>query len=121
MSTEKPTLQFIVLSEAWYGPANLNNRTDDLVDDINIGLNYPSGGTAGEFTIRWERIGGKVAPKIEIWHDAWTIFDEPKIQALFRALATAAQPENFPNPTVDRVKKILDGIGIEDATPRTRA
>ena len=106
---------FYHLSEAWYGESHLKNR-DDVIDEINIGFFGPEGkgGTTGEFTIRWESVGGKVVPRLCVYSDGWEAL------AYFSDLLAALARIDSIDPPSTAVCRILKRLGIKDLTPRKR-
>jgi hypothetical protein len=64
---------FIHLKEAWYSGANLNNRTDNLVDDVTMQYHDDKGEVISTFTVGWYDLGNGKGPyaKLEIYDDAW--------------------------------------------------
>lgn len=107
---------FYHLSEAWYAEANFKDRTDGMVDNINIGFYSPdgNGGTTGEFTVRWAELGGKLVPQLCVFDDAWealTYFSD-----LLRDMAVIDNGNISPKGFCI----ILKRLGIKDLTPREK-
>ncbi len=98
--------RYTVLSRAWYGPANLAARYEDIIDRINIGHFSNQGGTTGEFEIALDKIGLKV----EVWDDAWHLFHYEA--ELFDKLAQLGT-----KPALSDVETVLQRCGFIDATP----
>jgi hypothetical protein len=119
VADQDKSLQFVVLSEAWCGEANL--RGQDYADEIVFGRYYREGGCRWEGTIRWQMLRGEdPAPQVAVFSDAW---DGPELPGLFSALQALAD-ERSPDgrrtvrATVAAVRGVLEGLGFADATPR---
>lgn len=83
---------FYHLSEAWYGPSNLQNS--QYTDEVNFGFFCPSGGTSGEMCLRWQRLGDKNVPKLECFSDAWhTLASFTDLIAAMGELDDKTQPQ----------------------------
>jgi hypothetical protein len=101
--------QFVHLSRAWYGKANLVNFK--CTDRIQIGFYSDGGGTSGEFIIEWKPLCGKETPCLHVFDDAW--------DALYRfsdVLAKMAERDSE-DITPREMCKLLVSCGVEDATP----
>jgi hypothetical protein len=107
---EVPRRGFYVLSEAWYGKAWL--READAGDEIMIGLYYPSGGTAGEFALRWRQVGEHLSPRLEIFSDTWVVL--PHFADLLARLPELATTR----PTAAQVVLLLKELQMADLTER---
>lgn len=107
---------FCHLKEAWYAEANLINRFDGLVDEINIGFYGPTGdaATTGEFKIRWKVLGGHLVPQLCVFDDAWEALSH------FSDLLEAMAKLKTKNPTATDLCKILKRLGIKNLTPRNK-
>lgn len=102
------------LSKAWYGPSQLADAPD-TIDEIMFGLYEPEGGTAGEMKMNWIDLGPPpgVVPQLEIFDDAWHLFDD--FGDVFMALAeqrAGMRPQKF--------AALLDSLEFEDMTPTTQ-
>jgi hypothetical protein len=108
---------FYHLKEAWYADANLNNRSDGLVDEINIGFYGPDGdqGTTGEFAVRWTELGGGVVPQLCVYDDAWEALTH------FSDLLEEMAKLNYKNPSATDFCELLKRLGVKDLTPRDDA
>jgi len=100
---------FIQLSRAWYADACLKG-----IDDITIGFYHPEGGTTGEFSIKWEKLGGKVVPKLTAFDDAWDAL--LNFKDLLELMATVDSQNITPNEFCI----LLRSLGIEDRTKEIR-
>ena len=100
--------QYVHTGAAWYAGTALNRP--DEIDEIMIGYYHPDGGTTGEFSIRWYTLGGKAAPRLEVYDDAWNA-----LQGFRDVLDGLAE---LREGTVEKVLAILDKCGVEDATPK---
>lgn len=98
------------LSQAWYYYPTVAGS--DIRDELTIGLYAQSGGTAGEFVIRWVELGGAVVARLEAYYDAWEAlmqFDD-----LLRWLAGEGK---WASPLTVAAK--LKELGVKDLTNRT--
>ena len=102
---------FTILSEAWYGPANLPAR-NDVKEQIMIGMYHPEGGTSGEFAIRWIMLSGKLTPRLEVFNDAW--------HALWQFADLLERLPDFDSQDAEpsRIIKLLKDLGCKDLTER---
>lgn len=118
---ESSLLQFIVVSEAWYGTSALEGR--DYVDEIVFGRFAESGGTFWEAGFRWYSTSGGLAPRarLEVFDESW---GAPELPSLMAALLAETRPrarsgsEPARSWTVAEVRAVLRRQGFEDATPR---
>ena len=44
---------------------------EKTVSEINVGFFYPSGGTTGEFSIKWRKLDGDIVPRLYSYDDSW--------------------------------------------------
>ncbi len=89
----------------------------DVVDMVSFGLydDDASGGTFGEMSMTWERLGsGRVAPKLCAWDDAWHVLARcgDVVQALGARHGALLTPTDF--------TALLIGLGFVDRTERVR-
>jgi len=97
--------QYVRSHKAWYANAN-----KIFNPEIMIGCYHEDGSTTGEFCIKWYVLGSCIAPKIECFDDAWcTMINE--FSNLMKRLGGLSG-----NVEESQVVKILDELGIEDAT-----
>jgi hypothetical protein len=106
---------FIHLKEAWYSGANLNNRTDKLVDDVMLTCIDENDQQLGEFVVAWYDLGSGKEPaaKLEIFDDAWgsiKYFDDV-LWAMFR------HGVNSKSITAEQFCSYLLECGLVDETP----
>lgn len=101
--------QFYHLSSAWYANAVL--RDSKIVDEVMIGFYFSDGGGSGEFAVRWEMLGDKITPRLEVFDDAWSALWE------FRDLLERLSEVDDEKITPSDLVKILIDLKIEDATP----
>ncbi len=106
----EPIRGFYHLSEAWYGPANLQHCSS--IDEVNFGMYYPEGGTAGEMSVRWKELGKKSVPQLQVFDDAWETL------ASFSDLLPMLAEVNDENITPVQFCEILKRAGFTDLTPR---
>lgn len=100
--------QFTQLSRAWYADANLPQG--NKVEIITIGFYDPEGGTTGEFEVSWQKVGGRLTPKLTSFDDSWNaLFNfSDMLEAMADIDSEDISPEDF--------CKLLLELGIEDAT-----
>ena len=101
--------QFIQLSRAWYAEANL--RDVDYLDKITVGFYHPDGGTSGEFEISFEKLGGKIVPKLIAFDDSWGA-----LLGFADLVEEMAEIDNQ-NVSAEKFCEILEKLDIEDNTP----
>ncbi len=105
------TFQYILLSEAQYAKTSLDGV--GYTDEVGISVVSSEGRTLGEFTIRWYGLlDNKVAPKLEVYDDAWKLL--PELKPLFDYLASVNNENIEPADLCYGLK----ALGYKDATPR---
>lgn len=115
--------QYIHLEEAWYAKSTLANA--DYVDDVMFGFYSPSGGTSGEMGVRWYVLGTKwkqlpsgyqqvphIAPKLEVFSDAWHTLAQ--LKDVIDKLAEVDGEDITPGAFC----QLLESCGFIDNTPR---
>ena len=100
---------FSILSEAYYAKACMR---DDHADSITIGMYCPDGGTSGEFSVNWKRLGKETCPRLEVFNDAWSA-----LQHFGDMLQWMARHDNEPT-TPQQFANMLRELGITDRTHR---
>jgi hypothetical protein len=95
---------FIWSSKAYY--AKINNLEHNLM----IGVYFEEGGTSGEFSIAWEKIGSELTACINMFEDSFSLLTEFDI--FFKRLADL----DGKNPTEQQVIDILQELGFKDFT-----
>lgn len=103
---------FTQLSKAWYGKANLTS--DDIQDEIMIGMYHPEGGTTGEFSITWKELAGEFTPVLKSFEDSWSAL------WIFKDVLEKLAELDSTNPTADQIATLLESLGIENMTQTTR-
>ena len=105
---------FYHLAEAWYADANLTNRRDGMIDEVMIGFYGPKGdqGTSGEFSVKWEHLGGKLTPQLCIYDDGWGAL------SYFSDLLAEMAKLDSESPSPLEFCELLKRLGIKDLTPR---
>lgn len=98
---------------AWYSKI-LNDRSDDVVDEVSIGLYLPDGGTTGEFLIRWRKLAGDAVPQLCAFDDSWDALRQ--CADLIDKLAEHDNENMTPLALCDLLKE----CGFEDMTQRER-
>jgi hypothetical protein len=111
MDKHKDTFKgFCHTGEAWYRETASIGR--DSVDEVMIGFYAHTGGTSGEFCIRWRTISGHAVPRLEAYDDAWdALANMPELLALF------ASVDNQNIKPVELCGKLVE-LGYQDRTPR---
>lgn len=100
---------FSILSEAWHARTSLSDRT---VDEIMIGMYHPEGGTTGEFCVTWDKLGGRVVPKLEAFNDSWSAL--AKFADVLSWMASFDDREITPKQFADALRT----MGVKDLTER---
>ena len=100
--------EFSILSESWYKDTCLVNC--EYVDELTFGIYCEDGSTIGEGCIRWYEINNEIFPKVELFSDAWNLFNE--CSELFKLLSDYSNTDLTPN----EFKKLLESIGFKDKT-----
>lgn len=104
---------FIHLRRAWYGEATL--RQVPFLDEVTFGLKLrPDPGTVGEAAVRWFQLDRMIAPRLEIFDDAWAVFATfgDLVEQLGRVPSgrrRSISPTDF--------CRVLEGCGFDDLTP----
>ena len=76
MSTPTSRLQYLILSEAWYGGTNLGYG-GARVDAVTFGRYVPEGGCLAEASFEWTRFpDGTIAVRLSVFHDAFRLFGD---------------------------------------------
>lgn len=111
-----PRKEFIILSEAWYGPANFATMKD-VTDQISFGvyLRNPDDGCIAEAVFEWHILGRDTACQLQMFDDSWALFES--CPDLFQELAKI-RGTVF---TTTMLVSALLAAGFTDATPRTRS
>jgi hypothetical protein len=119
MKLNKKDRGFYILSESWYAEANypiLRQIHKGYVDDIHFGI-YPengNGGTEGEMTMVWKRIGEKntLTAQLQCYDDAFTV--------LFSFSDVIEKLNNLGGKdlTIRKFTEILKSCGFQDLTRR---
>lgn len=115
--------QYIHTAGAWYAKSSLSNA--DYLDEVMFGFYSPDGGTSGEMGVRWYNLGTKwkqlpsgyhqiphIAPKLEVFSDAWHTLAQFKdvIDKLAEVDGEDITPRDF--------CQVLESCGFVDNTPR---
>jgi len=103
--------KFTYSTKAWY--ANNLKQRSDFEDEISIGLYSEQGGTAGEFAIRWYKLGDSkgASPRLECFNDAWKVLYKD-----FGDLLELLSIVDGLNITPNGLIKHLKAFDIEDKT-----
>jgi hypothetical protein len=105
--------QFIILSEAWYAEASQTaHQRLTGEDEITLGFYVPDDGSTGEFSIKWERLEGRLVPQLHAYHDAWSAL------ANFADVLQKLEELDGTSPSVAAVATVLKECGVVDATNR---
>lgn len=102
---------FTHLSESWYGKACLASGT--TIDSVTMGFYHPDGGTTGEFEIHWEKLAGRVTPRLEVFDDAWDALHE------FRDVIALMAKHDGEDIGPHELCNLLRDCGIIDRTERS--
>lgn len=97
-------------AETWYGQFVLSEL--DRIDDVTIGFYAPGGGTTGEFTVKWKKIGGVITPQLCAFNDSWSA-----LHGFADVLAAMAEHDDK-HITPMEFCDLLRRFGIVDRTER---
>lgn len=71
---DEPIRSYHHLSRAWYGPACMAGSKPEYIDEVTFGLYWgDDGGTRGEMSMRWTRLGGTPTAQLRVFDDAWAV------------------------------------------------
>lgn len=83
----------------------------DAVDEIMLGVQCTEGGCLCELAFRWQMLGGKLVPRLEVFSEAWMLFRTPTFAAV---MARLTQMNREPMPTPDELSALLVAHGFTD-------
>lgn len=113
---------FTVSTESWWYDHVAAVR-GDLVEEVTFGLYHMDGGTCGEMTMKWRRLGQEVVPQLCVYSDAWNALHSFGLEFI-EMLAHHGErywyrrPQEPMTPTEFRVA--LTALGFADRTQRVR-
>jgi hypothetical protein len=113
MKSTQPILGYHHLSRAWYAEPNIRlskKHDSSYVDEITFGRYYPDGGCEGEMTMKWFVLGKGVAPRLEVFSDAWGLLAD--LPVLLSALKSAENTD----PSPAEFCAMLDKCGFKNLT-----
>jgi len=91
-------------SKAWY-----HKSCPDI--EINFGMfDLEDGGTTGEMSMVWQKLGGKLVPQLRSFDDSWAVL------ASFSDLIVKMGEADEENLQEKDFAKMLDGCGFKDLT-----
>ena len=109
----KPVRGFTIFTESTFaasvpiGPG--------CAEEITIGLYHADGGTTGEFSVCWLKIGDKIFPRLEAHTDSWSAL------LLFADVLKTVGATSHSNPITPReFVATLTQLGVVDLTVRKR-
>lgn len=104
--------QFIILSESWYGPANLEQL--DLVEEITISFIPEPEDVESTFQFRvfWKKSDFKSVAKLEVYQDVFPFLHE------FQDIILALKGTDYLPP--GRFVTLLKKHGYQDVTDRQK-
>ena len=96
-------------SKAWYAKHLIYDNIE-----VNFGMYYPNGGTDGEMTMEWIKVGSDLCAILKCFQDGWAVLSlfTDLIQKLSEVNSQLIQEEDF--------CKILDNCGFVDMTAYVR-
>lgn len=83
----------------------------DGVDEIMMGVQHVEGGCLGEVAVRWFMLGGKPAPRLEVFDEAWPLLQTPTLAAVLEKLTKESRNHAL---TTDEVSALLIAHGFAD-------
>ena len=101
---------FIWTSQAYYCKSALAAR--DVIDNIMIGMYHPEGGTTGEFSIEWTKLGGRDCAQLKAYDDSWSALQ------LFADVLVKLAEHDDASITPAQVADLLLACGVVDLTKR---
>lgn len=102
--------RFIIQRETWYYTSRMSGS--DVVEELGVGIDSSHGGTYGEWTVGWHRLGAShIAPKVEVFSDGWAALSVSGFADVLEPLG-----ENFSLP---ELTEALLEAGWRDETQRT--
>jgi hypothetical protein len=108
LAAGKAFKRFIVQRETWYYADQLSDK--DVVAELGVGIDSTDGGTYGEWTIAWRRLGHNTLTKVAVYDDAWTAFMVSEFAQILQRVGEGV--------TVDQMVEELTAAGWRDATER---
>ena len=87
----------------------------DGVDEIMLGVECIEGGCLCELAVRWFMLDGKPAPRLDVFDEAWPLFQTPTFAAILEKLT---QMSRYHEPTPDEVSALLIAHGFTDQSDR---
>ena len=102
---------FVNGPEAWYAKA-VNGIMEP---SVNIGFYADEGGTTGEFAVRWHELSGRLAPRLEVFYDAWDALNH------FKDVLDRLAEHDGEKITPKQLCDILLECGLEDITERVQS
>ncbi|CAN5951017.1 unnamed protein product [Sphagnum jensenii] len=112
---EKDYRSFVHYGEAYYATAL--GFQPGIVDEVNFGLSCGGGGTHGEMSMIFQKLGGKIVPQLRVYDDAWnTLFWFSDI--LKELVLVGAKTSRETSITPKEFCEILLSYGFQDNTPR---
>lgn len=100
---------FYHYSEAWYASGAPRR---EYVDEVMFGFYPDGGGTVGEMGVRWQMLGGKCVPQLQVYDDAW------KVLATFKDVIDAMAKHDNENIQPKDFCALLLACGFRDMTDR---
>lgn len=88
---------------------------EDSLDEIMLGIQSVRGGCLCEMAIRWYMINGTPTPRLEMYDEAWPLFQAPTFVS---ALGQLTQMCKDHSPTSDEVSAMLIALGFTDQSDR---
>jgi hypothetical protein len=111
---------FIRLSRSWYGPVNLLDRSDGLLDDIHVGVEDLETHRLAEFTFGaydFRKNSKRVydaAIQIHAFDDSWWAFTNAHVLDVLMEISL------LKSRTLDDIEPVLIAAGFVDVTPTKR-
>ncbi len=100
---------FVWYSKAYYADS-LNNIKLGIIDEITFGMYDPEGGTSGEMSMVWTKLGNDIVPQLRVYDDAWSAL------ALFTDLIQRLGERDGENIKPGEFVQILIDCGFTDDT-----
>ena len=85
----------------------------DVMDEITLGVQCAEGGCLCELAFRWHWLNGTAVPRLEMFCDAWPLFQTPTFAAVMDQLI-----KRKADPTPDEMSILLTAHGFTDQSDR---
>lgn len=99
MTTPKP-LHFYLSTEMWWYRAGEAPHIW-IGEECEVGFRE-----RGELSIKWHSLGGKDAPRLEMFDDGWRCLVDPQVRALFEWMASVHDANVTPRAVCEQLERL---------------